>query len=76
MGTKVKKAKGNPERTRVLFVEPPAKRYGSPFIAVRVPRELLAAFRREAKSRKLTPPEYMRTLMCKATGVELGGDDE
>lgn len=74
---KLGRAKGpEPERTmRVRYVEPPARRHGSPFFAVRVPAELLRAFKRYAKEKKTTMPELVREHMSKVTGVEVGGEE-
>lgn len=76
---KLPKAKGaEPPRTaRMRFVEPPAKVMGNPFFALRVPRELLAAFKKHADKRKVHPNELVKAFMSKVTGVkvEAGADD-
>lgn len=68
-------------RTPILrqrFLEPPAKRKGSPFFAVRVPREVLRAFKAKAKAKKSTPNDLVREFMAEVGGVELpeiGGEE-
>jgi hypothetical protein len=74
---KLPKAKGEPHRTaRMRFMEKPAKVVGNPFFAVRVPRNLLAAFRKWCGKRH--PNDVVRAYMSKVTGVkvvEAGADD-
>lgn len=90
MGTKSKgKAKRKPTvkgpqlaivpivgRTRVLYAEPPQKVTGNPFLAVRVPRELLAAFKSHAKKKGTTTNDLMRRYMSKVTGVSLVASED
>lgn len=71
LGLKLK-AKGEPPRTaRMRFVEPPSKRKGNPFFALRVPRNLLRAFLALANKKKMHPNEMVKGFMSKATGVKL-----
>lgn len=71
------KAKGEPVRTvRLRYVEPPAKRQGNPFFAVRIPRELLAAFKRHAKQKQETTQALIRGYMSRVTGVSAAVDEE
>lgn len=56
---------------RMRYVEPPHKREGNPFFAVRVPREVLAAFRKKCDKRKVTPQGVVRAYMAKWAGVKL-----
>lgn len=71
------RAKGEPPRTvRLRYVEPPARKQGSPFFAVRVPRELLAAFKRLAREKKETMQDMVRGYMSTATGVEIAQGEE
>lgn len=65
-----------PSRRR--YVEPPAKKYGNPFIAVRIPRELHAAFLKQCAKRKVTKEGVIRAYLAKWTGVKLSevGSDE
>lgn len=71
------KAKGaEPQRTmRMRFVEPPAKRKGNPFVAVRVPVAMLEAFERICKKAKTTPSARIRKYIAKATGIAEGASD-
>ena len=66
------KAKGEPThgRTRVLFVEPPSKTTGHPFFSMRVPKPLLAAWKRHASKKKTTGALLLKAYMSKVTGVE------
>jgi hypothetical protein len=76
---KLGRAKGEPLRTaRVRYVEPPHKVTGNPFVAVRVPRTLHAAFRKWCRTKKTAPAPALREYMSKVTGVaiEQGGADE
>jgi hypothetical protein len=52
-------------------VEPPSKREGSPFFAVRVPGEVLEAFKRKCGKRKVTPQHMVRAFMARVGGVKL-----
>jgi len=71
------RAKGEPPRTaRVRYVEPPTKKDGNPFFALRVPGDVLRAFKAKAKARKLTPTELVRTYMAKVAGVALSEEGE
>lgn len=45
-------------------------REGNPFLAFRVPRKLLAAFTRHARSYKTTREDLIRCYMASATGIE------
>lgn len=75
---KLTRAKGEPPRTaRMRFVEPPTKVMGNPFFALRVPRDLLRAFKAHAAKRKVHPNELVKGFMSKVTGVEVeaGADD-
>jgi hypothetical protein len=66
-------------RTPILrqrFLEP-GKKTGNPFVAVRVPREVHAAFMRKCRARKVTPPGVLRAFIAKWSGVKLEvGDGE
>lgn len=53
---------------RMRFIERPAKVQGNPFFAVRVPREVLAAFKRKARP---NPQAAVRAFMAKLAGVKL-----
>ncbi len=53
---------------RLRFIESPTKTFGNPFFAVRVPREVLAAFKRKAKP---NPQAAVREFMASVSGVEL-----
>jgi hypothetical protein len=55
---------------RLRYIESPGKKYGSPFFAVRIPRELLAAYKRYAKEQKTTAPALVRAHMSRVTGVD------
>ena len=71
------KAKGEPERTaRVRYMEPPKWKAGNPFFAVRVPSDVLSAFKKHAKGKDSTAGEMVRAYMSRVTGVVIGGDDE
>ena len=56
---------------RMRFIEKPTKVKGNPFFAVRVPRELLDAFRKYAGKRKAEPTALVREYMSKVTGVDI-----
>lgn len=75
---KLKKATGpEPERTvRIRYVEPPTKKDGNPFFALRVPAGLLRAFKAHAKKKDKAATRLVREYMSKATGVELETDGE
>lgn len=60
---------------RVRFDKPPEKKVGNPFVAVRMRKELLSAFKALAKKQKLSTSELMRAMISKATGVPVGDDD-
>ena len=51
---------------RLRYVEPPAKRKGNPFVAVRIARETHAAFLALCKREKVTPADKLRALVDKA----------
>lgn len=71
-----KKAKGEPPRTaRIRYVEPPNKKDGNPFFALRVPGKLLRAFKAHAKATKTPATVLVRNYMSKVTGVELEADN-
>lgn len=57
-------------RTRVLFVEPPAKTTGHPFFSMRVPAPLLRAWKAHAKKKKTTGALLLKAYMSKLTGIE------
>jgi hypothetical protein len=59
---------GRTPRLRLRFVEP-GKPDGNPFFALRVPAELLNAFKREAGKRKTSATAMVRAYMSKVTGV-------
>jgi hypothetical protein len=61
---------------RMRFIEKPVKVKGNPFFAVRVPRELLAAFRKYAGKKKQHPNALVREYMSKVTGMGVGDADE
>ena len=66
----------DPKRTlRLRYLESPDKKHGNPFFAVRVPRELLSAFKRWAsKSKHGSANAAVRAYMSKVTGVALETD--
>ena len=64
------KAKGEPQRTRILFLEPPTKTTGHPFFSMRVPAPLLKAWKAHAKKKKTTGALLLKAYMSKVTGVE------
>lgn len=71
------RAKGEPSRTaRIRYMEPPTKKDGNPFFALRVPAELLRAFKRYAKEKKTEPTVLVRAYMSKVTGVDTEGDSD
>jgi hypothetical protein len=62
---------------RLRYMEPPTHSDGNPFFALRVPKELLVAFKALAKKKGTPATKMVRAFMCKATGVKLGvGSDE
>ncbi len=62
-------------KARIRYEKKPTKKDGNPFFAVRVPRPLLAAFKRHAKTKKTTPAALVREYMSKLTGVVLDDGD-
>jgi hypothetical protein len=71
------KAKGEPPRTaRVRYIEPPTKKDGNPFFALRVPGKLLRAFKAHCKKNGTVATLAVREYMSKVTGVELESDNE
>lgn len=69
------KAKGSPHRTaRIRYIEPPTKKDGNPFFALRVPGPLLRAFKAHAKKKNTDATALVRMFMSKTTGVELETD--
>jgi hypothetical protein len=71
--TKTTRARGPvPERTaRVRYVEPATTKDGNPFFALRVPADLLRAFKSYAKHKGQSPTVCARSLMAAVTGYEL-----
>jgi len=72
--SKSKRATGKASEARtprMRFVERPSRMLGNPFFALRVPRDLLSAFKAHAKRKKAHPNELVRAYMSKVTGVEL-----
>jgi hypothetical protein len=75
--TKTKTKKAAPVRNaRVRYMEPPTKKDGNPFFALRVPGPLLRAFKSHAKGKRTTATALVREYMSKATGVELELDED
>lgn len=75
--TKTKKAKGEPPRTaRIRYIEPPTKKDGNPFFALRVPGKLLRAFKAHAKQNRTSATLMVREYMSKVTGIELETDED
>lgn len=74
--TKNVKAKGEPPRTaRIRYIEPPTKKDGQPFFALRAPGKLLRAFKAHAKKEKTSATQLVREYMAKVTGIELDTDN-
>ncbi len=70
-------SKGEPQRTaRVRYLEPPTKPDGNPFFALRVPGELLRAFKKHATSKRTTPTALVRGYMVRVTGVKLDAEGD
>jgi hypothetical protein len=71
------KAKGpEPVRTaRIRYIEPPTKKDGNPFFALRVPAGLLRAFKAHANKKGKEATAIVREHMAKLTGYELDGDE-
>lgn len=67
---------GSGEPQRVRYLEAPTKPDGNPFMAFRVPADLRDGFKRFARSKDATPADLIRAYMAKASGVELGGENE
>ena len=61
---------------RQRFLEPPDKRPGNPFVAVRVPREVHAAFMKLCAKRKVTPAGVLRAYISRWTGVKAEVSEE
>ncbi len=59
---------------RIRFVEPPSKRNGNPFFALRVPRALLRGFKAHARKHETTATQLVRGYMSKCTGIEVDDD--
>lgn len=55
-----------PKRRR--YIEPPARKRGNPFFAVRVPADVLSAFKRKAKP---DANQAVRRFMSRVAGVAL-----
>lgn len=51
------------------------KKAGSPFLAIRIPRDILAAYRRKAKAKGKEVNELLREHMAKVGGVKLAESD-
>ena len=62
-------AKGRTPRMR--YVERPSKRDGNPFFALRVPSNVLSAFKAKAKRKNLAGTVVVREFMAKFAGVKL-----
>lgn len=74
---KRKAAVRGPQRTlRLRYVEPPTKKDGNPFFALRVPAGLLRAFKAFAKKKDKAATAIVREHMAKLTGYELETDGE
>ncbi len=59
-----------PKRTaRLRYVEPPTKKDGQPFFALRVRSELLRAFKAKAKADGKEATAMVRAYMVRVTGV-------
>lgn len=71
------KAKGpEPERTmRIRYVEPPTKKDGNPFFALRCDAGLLRAFKAFAKKTGKPATVIVREHMAKLTGYEIEVDN-
>ncbi len=67
------KASGpDPERTvRLRYMEPPSKKDGNPFFALRCEPGLLRAFKRYAKEKKQPATTLVREWMASVAGYEL-----
>lgn len=62
-----------PQRTmRMRFIEPPGKKDGNPFFALRVPADVLKAFRRKTGS---DGTSIVRAYIAKVAGVKLEAQD-
>jgi hypothetical protein len=75
---RLSKAKGlEPARTlRLRYVEPPTKKDGNPFFALRVPAGLLRAFKAHANKKGKAATSIVREHMAKLTGYELEADGD
>jgi len=73
MAKKLKKATGQtpPRTARVRYVEPPTKKDGNPFFALRVPADVLRAFKAKCSKRKVEPTALVRAYIAKVGGVKL-----
>lgn len=70
------KAERTPLLNRTRYLEPPDKKDGNPFFALRVPGPLLRAFKKHASHAKTTPTALVRGFMSEVTGIELETDGD
>ncbi len=63
-------------KARLRYNTKPTKKDGNPFFAVRVPAELLKAFKSHATKKKTTATQLVRDYMCRVTGVKTEVDGE
>lgn len=56
---------------RLRYLEAPAKTTGNPFYALRVPKDVIAAFKAAAEKRGATANALVRAYMAKVGGVSL-----
>lgn len=71
------RAKGDLPRTpRMRFVEPPSKRDGNPFFALRVPESMLSAMERKAKAKGVPRTAWARGVLARAAGFKLEADND
>jgi hypothetical protein len=55
-------------------MEPPTKKDGNPFFALRVPGALLRAFKAHARKHDTEATALVREFMAETTGIELAED--
>lgn len=60
-----------PRTMRMRFIEPPTKKDGNPFFALRVPPALLRSFKAYAKKENKATTALVREYMAAVTGFEL-----
>lgn len=58
-------------QARIRYSKPPTKKKGNPFVAVRVPKHLLVAFKSWCKEKKTNANEALRAYMSRVTGVRV-----